>query len=121
MLLTALAAAGAMLLNDVAAVLLVQSEARNRAGLAAIFDCVMWLASIFTTTISVTALQGHHLGAKAMVIVCVTLANVAGCYIGVGIGRRFIKESKAACACGCPVAKGAGQLWRGSSTRYFPA
>lgn len=92
MVITALTAAVFMLLNDIAAVLLVQSEARNRPGLSAIFDSVMWLASIFTTTISVTALQGHHLSAKALVIVCVTLANVAGCYIGVAIGRRFIKE-----------------------------
>lgn len=106
MLLTALAAAGAMLVNDVAAVLLVQSEARNRAGLAAIFDSVMWLASISTTTVSVTTLQGHHLDAKALVILAVTLANVAGCYIGVAIGRRWIREREnetAACACGCPV------------------
>lgn len=105
MLLTALAAAAAMLVNDVAAVLLVQSEARNRAGLAALFDSIMWLASIGTTTISVTALQGHDLSAKALVLVAVELANVAGAYIGVAIGRRLIKENKAACACGCPVAK----------------
>jgi hypothetical protein len=109
MLLIALYAALAMLVNDIAAVLLVQAEARNRAGLSAIFDCIMWLASILTTTVSVTALQGHHLGAKALVIVLVTLANVAGCYIGVAIGRRLIKErdtetiGTAACACGCPV------------------
>jgi hypothetical protein len=91
---TAGAAAGAMLVNDVAAVLLVQAEARNRAGLAAIFDSIMWLASISTTTISVTALQGHQPGAKALVVIAVTLANVAGCYIGVAIGRRTIKERK---------------------------
>jgi len=107
---TALAAAGAMLINDVAAVLLVQAEARNRAGLAAIFDSVMWIASILTTTISVTALQGHHLSAKVAVLVAVELANVAGCYIGVAIGKRVIKErntvtSVAACACGCPGAE----------------
>lgn len=106
-MLIALYAALAMLVNDVTAVLLVQAEARNRATLAAIFDSVMWLASILTTTISVTALQGHHLGAKATVVVAVTLANVAGCYIGVAIGKRYIKEDddtgKAACACGCPV------------------
>ncbi len=107
----ALYAALAMLVNDVTAVLLVQAEARNRASLAAIFDSVMWLASILTTTISVTALQGHHVGTKTLVIVAVTLANVAGCYIGVAIGKRFIKEdddgtgeTAAACVHGCPVA-----------------
>jgi hypothetical protein len=109
-MLIALYAALAMLVNDVAAVLLVQAEARNRAGLSAIFDSIMWLASILTTTVSVTALQGHHAGTKALVIIAVTLANVAGCYTGVAIGRRLIKEQgtgtigAAACACGCPVA-----------------
>jgi hypothetical protein len=98
-----------MLVNDVTAVLLVQAEARNRAGLAAIFDSVMWIAGISTTTISVTALQGHHVSTKITVVVAVELANVAGCYIGVAIGRRLIKErdtgtiGAAACACGCPV------------------
>lgn len=91
---TALSAAAAMLVQDVTAVLLVQAEARNRAGLSALFDSVMWLAGIATTTISVTALQGHQLSAKAAVLVAVELANVAGCYIGVAIGRRLIKEHK---------------------------
>lgn len=99
----ALYAALAMLVNDVAAVLLVQAEARNRAGLSAIFDSIMWLASITTTTVSVTALQGHDLSTKALVLVAVELANVAGCYIGVAIGRRLIKEYRVPCACGCPV------------------
>jgi len=106
MVMTALAAAAAMLVQDVTAVLLVQAEARNRAGLSAIFDSIMWLAGILTTTISVTALQGHQLGAKATVIAAVELANVAGSYIGVAIGKRYIKERTAPCACGCPV-KGA--------------
>jgi hypothetical protein len=107
---TALLAAGAMLIQDIMGVLLVQAEARNRAGLAAAFDSVMWLAQISTVTISVTALQGHQLSAKATVIICVELANVAGCYAGVAIGRRYVKEEKtgtietAACKCGCPVA-----------------
>lgn len=100
----ALAAALAMLANDILAVLLVQAEARNRAGLSALFDSAMWLASIATTTISVTALQSHHLSTKAAVIAAVTFANIAGSYIGVAIGRRFIKEKRAPCACGCPVA-----------------
>jgi hypothetical protein len=108
--LTPLYAALAMFVNDVAAVLLVQSEARNRASLAALFDSIMWLASITTTTDSVTVLQGHHLTAKVTVLAAVELANVVGCYTGVAIGKRLIKERNtgtnvtAACACGCPVA-----------------
>lgn len=105
MFLTILAAAGAMLVNDIAAVLLVQAEARNRPGLSAIFDSIMWLAGISVTSISVTALQGHQLSTKALVVIAVELANVAGSYIGVGIGKRYIRENRetAACACGCPV------------------
>jgi hypothetical protein len=99
----ALWAALAMLVNDIAAVLLVQAEARNRGGLAALFDSLMWLASITTTSVSVTTLQGHHLSAKVTVIAAVEIANVLGCIIGVAIGRRLIRETKAACACGCPA------------------
>ena len=101
-----------MVIQDIMGVLLVQAEARNRAGLSALFDSIMWLAQISTVTISVTALQGHSLSAKAMVLVAVELANVAGCYIGGAVGKRTIRERKAdtgnaACACGCPVpAKG---------------
>lgn len=102
-MLTILLAALAMVIQDIMGVLLVQSESRNRAGLAALFDCLMWLAQMSTTTITVTALQGHQLSAKAAVIVAVEAANIAGCYAGVAIGRRFIKAEKAACACGCPV------------------
>lgn len=98
----ALWAALAMLVQDIMAVLLVQAEARDKPYLAAGFDSVMWLASIATTTISVTALQGDHLSAKATVILAVTLANVAGCIIGVSIGRRFIKPVP----CDCPCRKG---------------
>lgn len=105
MLLTALLAAAAMLIQDICGVLLVQAEARNRAGLAALFDSIMWLAQISTVTISVTALQGHQFDAKAIIILFVEAANIAGCFAGVAIGRRWIRETKAACACGCPVAK----------------
>jgi len=102
--LIALYAAAAMLIQDIMAVLLVQAEARNRATLSAILDCLMWPASILMTTITVTALQGHHDATKAAVIIAVELANFAGSYIAIGIGRRYIKDAEAACACGCPVA-----------------
>jgi hypothetical protein len=97
----ALWAALAMVANDILAVCLVQAEARNHALLSGCLDCVMWLASIATTTISVTALQSHHFSLKVIVVVAVTLANMAGSIAGVRIGKRYIREQR--CACGCPV------------------
>jgi hypothetical protein len=91
---SALFAAVAMFIQDVSAVLLVQAEARNKAVLAAIFDSVMWLASIACTTTAVTILQGDHLSAKIMVLCAVELANVVGCVVGVKLGKRYIKEDK---------------------------
>jgi hypothetical protein len=61
---------------------------------------------VVTITISVTALQGHQIGAKAIIILAVEAANIVGCFAGVAIGRRWIRETKAACACGCPVPAG---------------
>lgn len=95
----ALWAALAMVANDVLAVCLVQAEARNHALLSGCLDSVMWLASIATTTISVTALQSHHLSLKIIVVVAVTLANMTGSVAGVRIGRRFIKAAPVLCVC----------------------
>jgi hypothetical protein len=87
-------AAVAMLVQNVLAVLLVQAEARNRAALAGLLDCLMWPAGMVTTTITVTALQGHHAGLKTEVIAAVTLANFAGSSAAVKLGRRFIKARR---------------------------
>lgn len=106
----ALWAALAMVVQDLLAVFLVQAEARNRAMLAGLLDCVCWPAGMITTTITVTALQGHHAGLKAEVIAAVTAANFIGSFVAVSIGKRLIKERNTvtgvttACACGCPVA-----------------
>ena len=81
-MITALLAAVCMVVQDVLATLLVQAEARNRAGLAAAFDAAMWCFGIATTSIAVTALQGHSLGEKVMVVGAVTAANVAGALAG---------------------------------------
>jgi hypothetical protein len=88
---TALLAAVAMLIQDILGTLLVQAEARNRALLSAALDAVGWGAAIATTTISVSALQGHDLGLKVLVIVAVTAANIVGSWAGVVIGKRFIR------------------------------
>jgi hypothetical protein len=99
----ALLAACSMFTQDVLAVCLVQAEARNRAGLAALLDAVMWGAAITTTSISVTTLQGHSLGHKVAVVAAVSAANLAGSWTGVMVGKRLIRETAKACTCVCPV------------------
>lgn len=85
-------AALAMVAQDILEVLKDQSQARNRAVFAGIFDTLMWLCLITSTTVSVTALQGHKLSEKIIVIVAISVANFVGQYFGVKIGKRYIKE-----------------------------
>ena len=59
--------------------------------LVGLLDCLMWPAGMITTTITVTALQGHHAGLKGEVIAAVTLANFVGSSAAVSLGRRFIR------------------------------
>lgn len=89
----AVLAALAMVVNDIFGTLMVQAEARNRGWLAGMFDSLQWFATITTTTISVTALQGHSLHEKVLVICLVTAANLCGSAIGVYVGKRIIKEA----------------------------
>jgi len=83
-----------MLVQNVLAVFLVQAEARNRALLAGLADCLMWPTGIVATTITVTALQGHHAGLKSEVIAAVTLANFVSSSAAVRLGRRFIRARR---------------------------
>lgn len=92
-MLIALWAALAMVVVDILGTLLVQAEARDRAHLSAMLDTFGWYASIATTTISVTALQGHSLSLKVAVVIAVSIANYAGSWAGVKIGQRYIKRA----------------------------
>ena len=87
-----LLAAVSMAVADVLAVLLVQAEARNRALLSGVLDTLAWGAGIAVTFVTIDSLQGHNLDLKVAVVVGVSAANFAGSYIGVKIGRRFVKE-----------------------------
>ena len=87
-------AAVAMLVQNVLAVFLVQAEARYRALLAGLLDCLMWPAGMVTTMITVPALQSHHAGLKGEVIAAVTLANFVGSSAAVSLGRRFIRARR---------------------------
>ena len=89
----ALLAGVCMLGQDVLSVLMVQAEARNRGKLAGALDSVAWLFGIAMTTITVTALQGHDLQQKVLVVSVVTAANFGGSWAGVWIGQRWIKEA----------------------------
>ena len=84
-------AALCMLVQDVLGVLLVDAETRGHGWLAGLVDALMWGFGIATTTITVTALQGHDLRDKVAVIAAVSLANVLGSRIGVELGQRFVK------------------------------
>lgn len=89
-MIVALYAALAMFVQDILGVLLVQAEARNHDHLAGFLDSAGYLCLAATSTIAITALQGHNLGLKVGVLSAVTVANYLGTVTGVRIGRRFI-------------------------------
>ena len=88
----ALLASGCMIFQDCLGVMMVQAEARNRGWIAGLCDSIMWLFAISTTALTITALQGHSLHEKVLVIVAVTVANLVGSQLGVLVGKRYIKE-----------------------------
>lgn len=90
--LIAIIAGAAMLVEDVLGTLLVQANAKGLAWLSGVLDALAWGAGIVTTTVSVSALQGHSMLAKVVVISVITVANVFGSVIGVKLGEKLIKS-----------------------------
>lgn len=90
----ALLAAVAMLITDIIAVVMVQAEAANRGWLAGALDTAGWYVGIATTTISVTALQGHDTAQKIEVLVLVGAANLFGTKIGQVTGQRILARKQ---------------------------
>lgn len=88
----ALLAAASMFLQDLLGVGLVQAEARNKANLAAIFDSLGYFAALATMAISINAVNGGSLSEKALVLGFVSVANYAGTYLGVRLGKRWIPD-----------------------------
>jgi hypothetical protein len=88
----AILAALSMIVQDICEVLKDQSQARNRAFLAGLFDSLMYLALVASMTVSVTTLQGNSLSRKILVLSLITVANFVGQYTGVVLGKRLIKE-----------------------------
>ena len=93
-----LLAALCMVFQDILGTLMVQAEARNHGWIAGLCDTTMWLFAITTTSISVTALQGHNVHEKVLVVILVSLANVIGSRLGVFLGKKYIKE-QIECTC----------------------
>jgi hypothetical protein len=91
MLLVALLAAFAMVGEDILSVTRNLAAARGRGWLAGVLDAGEWLFAITTTTISVTALHGHDMTRKVLVVCFVSAANLAGEKLGQVTGDRFIK------------------------------
>ena len=85
-------AAISMLVADVLSVLLVQAEARNRAVLSGALDTVGWGAGIFVTLSTINSLNGHDKPLMYGVIAAVSIANFGGSYLGVRLGRRWVKD-----------------------------
>jgi hypothetical protein len=91
--LVAILAALAMVANDIAGTILVMAEAAGRGWLAGAMDTAGWLVSITTTTISVTALQGHSFSEKVLVVAFVSAANLFGTKSGQMIGTRILHHN----------------------------
>ncbi len=85
-------AAGAMFVEDVIGVMLVQANARNRANLSGLLDTVAWLCQIAVTALTVSVLFGHDIRRMAVMIAAVSVANYAGTFVGVEAGERWIKS-----------------------------
>lgn len=91
-LLLAFAAAGAMLITDIAGAAMVLLESRERGWLAGVCDGIGWLVSITCTKIAV---RSHGVG-EAEVLALVTCANVVGTRLGVATGKLLLRRFPAA-------------------------
>lgn len=89
-MIVALVAAIAMVVTDIVGVIQVQAEAANRGWLAGFCDAIAWGVGIATVTISVSALQGHNMGEKILVVALVTVANIVGTKLGQVIGKKLL-------------------------------
>jgi hypothetical protein len=86
-------AAISMIAQDICEVLKDQSQARNQATLAGIFDSIMYLVLFFSLGVGYATFRGHSDTLKVAFLIFITAANFIGQYSGVKIGKRYIKET----------------------------
>ena len=88
-------AGAAMFASDAIATVMVMEESRGHGWTAGLLDTMGWYVAITTTTISVTALQGHNLTEKILVIAFVSTANLIGTKFGQVMGSWLTKRQEA--------------------------
>jgi hypothetical protein len=79
-----------MMIQDTLGIILLLAATRNRGWLAGIMDSVQWLVGITTTTISVSAFQGHSMTEKILVVAIVSAANLFGTKLGEVLGNKYV-------------------------------
>jgi hypothetical protein len=84
----ALLAAGAMILQDVFAVVMVQAESKQMGWRAGFMDMCGWLVTFVSLRISITS----HGSTEVYSIVFISIANVLGTKLGQVTGKKFLHE-----------------------------
>jgi hypothetical protein len=84
----AVLAAGAMIIQDTVAVVMVQAEAKNLGWTAGFMDAIGWLVAFVSLRISITS---HGVG-EIEAVVFVSIANVLGTKLGQLTGQHFLRE-----------------------------
>ena len=87
-----LAAFFAMLVLNIVSVAEIQATNRNKAAMSGLLDVISWLVALFTTFISLDALDGNNLALKVSVIATVSAANFIGSVMGVNLGKKYIRS-----------------------------
>lgn len=87
-----LGAAAAMACQDILATIMVVSESKGRAHLAATMDTLEWFCQITCTAVSVVTLTTGSWDDRGAVVIAVSIANYAGTYTGTRLGHRLTRD-----------------------------
>ena len=94
-MIVALAAAIAMIVQDVLATLMTMAENRQHPWWAGLLDAGMWLTGLLTTVWGAGSVILHGWTARTLVIVgAITAANILGTALGVALGDRLMPKER---------------------------
>ena len=92
-MIVALAAAVAMIAQDILATLMTMAENRQHPWWAGLLDAGMWLTGLLTTVWGAGSVILHGWDARTLTIVAaVTAANIIGTALGVKLGDRLMPK-----------------------------